>query len=83
MSKLDINGKGFDKSPLSEEELAQHRHRAHHYDENFLNADDFLAATGLTWAASIAKGAPAFIKFALVAGSLAGAMVAMTKAGWI
>ena len=81
--KLDFKGSGFDKSPLSDEELAQMRERSHHYDHHFLGADEFLEATGLKWAAAIAKGFPAFKKGFLAFAAIAAAYATLTKVGWL
>lgn len=82
-NRLKFTGEGFSKEPLSEEEMQKLRERAHHYDRNFLSAEDFLRETNLAWLSSIAKGFPAFLKFALVTGSLAGAYGAAVAVGWL
>lgn len=80
--RLDFTGDGFSKEPMTPEELAKQRERNRHYDQNFLPADKFLRASGLEWVSKISKGFPAFAKAFIFIGTLAGAYLAITKAGW-
>lgn len=79
---LKFTGKGFSENPLTPEELAEQRERNRHYDEHFLDADEFLKKTGLAWLANAAKGFRTWLAAFLVAGSVAAAWAAITKAGW-
>ena len=81
--RQNFTGEGFSKEPFSDEERAQHRERAHHYDRHFLSVDVFLERTGLKWVSQMGKAAPAFIKAFTAISAFGAAVVVMKSMGWL
>lgn len=60
--RLNLDGVGFDREPLTPEEVAKHRHMRHHYERNFLESDKFIEKLGIAWIVALSKAAPVLVK---------------------
>lgn len=80
--KLKLDGDGFSRDPLTEDELARHRHMRHHYERNFLEAEDFIDRLQLRWIVNFSKAAPALVKIITGAAVVGGALAYMSQRGF-
>lgn len=79
--KLKLDGDGFSREPLTEEELARHRHMRHHYERNFLAADKFIEQMGIGWIVSFSKAAPTLVKIIAGAAVIGGGLAWLAERG--
>lgn len=74
---LHFTGDGFSQEEFTPEDRAKMRERHHFIDRHFLQPEEFLQETGLSWFSRMARGFPAFVKmFAVISIIGAGVMAA-------
>lgn len=78
---LHFEGHGFSKEEFTAEERARMRERHHFIDRHFLDVDEFLLQTGLSWFSRMAKGFPAFVKMFATISIIGGGYVAAKQLG--
>lgn len=79
--RLKLDGEGFSREPLSEQELAENRAMRHHYVRHFLDADKFIEETGLGWIVAFSRAAPSLVKIISGAAVVGGLLAWLSQRG--
>lgn len=79
--RLNFDGGTHRDDEFPPDERSKMRQRNEHYDNNFLEPDEFLRQTGLKWVSDMGKAAPGFIKAFLAVGSMAAAYITLKTLG--